>query len=214
MDTQLSASANLRRTQPIRRPRHHFKPSFLRPDPAVLQLPAPRQLLTRPAYVPAPNLVPWMDAYNQESRQLVLHQGAIRAKARNPPILSPLRQFPAGNSAKAPRFMQRSYSQATVSPERPVVREKHRKNEEVRLFVRGSASMSARRAQETAEIGHKETISPLKTAFSEQKLPFLQSELAGFKYFNATVIPTRETHKVTVEDVRKYIEYMESKHFR
>ena len=216
MDNPLSASDNLRRTHPMRRPRHRFKPSFLRPDPAAsLQLPAPRQLLTRPANVPAPNLVPWMDAYNQESRQLVLHQGAIRAKARNPPPpLSPLRHFPALNSAKLPHFMQRSYSQATISLEKPVFKEKLIEKEEIHLFVRGSASMSARRVPETAEIGQKATISPLKTAFQGQKEPFLRSELTGFKYFNATVIPTRESHKVTVEDVRKYIAYMESRHFR
>lgn len=220
MDTHIDASENPRRIQRTRRPRHHFKPSFLRPDPSSsLQLPAPRQFLTRPAYVPAPNLVPWMDAYNRESRQVVVHQGTLRAKARNqPPALSPLRHLPVLETGKSVPLMKRSYSQAVLQLEKGSAKEVVRDKEEMRLLVRGSASMQARRELELEDnVAQHVVISPVITAVERRRKqsprPFL-SDSAGFKYFNATVIPVRESHKVTVEDVRKYITYMESRHFR
>jgi hypothetical protein len=114
--------------------------------------------------------------------------------------------------------MKRSYSQAVLQLEKGTAKEEARDKEEVRLLVRGSASMHARRELELEDnAGKRVVISPVITAVEmrrKQSPPPLLSDSAGFKYFNATVIPIRESHKVTVEDVRRYITYMESRHFR
>ena len=216
----------LRRILQPHRSRHQFKPSFLHPDPSLSLPPSfPRQLLTHPVSIPASNLVPWMDAYNKESRQVVLHQGAIRSKARNPPPEIGLSQSPVlPDSIKPVPIMKRSYTQAVLPPkESPeVTGTKTREREEIRLCVRGSASMRGRRDLELGETGklvvnHSSPVTAVDRKHRENRVnPISQpsSDVSVFKYFNAGVIPSRENHKVTVEDVRKYIAYMEVRHFR
>lgn len=215
-----------------RRRRRQFKPSFLNPETEAKATDwaagEPREVITKPLDVDAKNLIPWMNAYNPQNREVVLHQATLRAKARNSqnqlPALStsPLDLKPEGF------VMKRSMSQPLLakvpssdSRKPPISLSTRMSLPEItirpKLFVKGQSSISDRKSEQKALASHSApTGSPLVYT-QKRKLSPVENPEKGesvFKYFNAGVIPERTGKKVTISDVRAYIAYMEKRHFR
>ena len=226
-----------------------FKPSFLNPETetksAEWRAGEARELITKPLDVHVKNLVPWMNAYNSQNREVVLHQATIRAKARNSQNQLPTLTKSPLDLKKEGFVMKRSLSQPLVSRQPSMPKLPHDDppkppsiisirsipsliprtpfpsiSLKPKLVVKGQSSISDRRdiLPPSERKNHASysapSITPLVYSQRPRDPPIDKGESSVFKYFNAGVIPERGGRQVTIADVRKYIAYMETKHFR
>ena len=199
--------------------------------------------LKKPLEVPSQNLVPWMEIFCAGNREVLLHQALMSVKHRHAPpqttkdpgrLLSRgktpatttrtrtstgFRKLQTAGSCLGSREQLRTASRPSLSNySTPIHRDNLWSRQSPKFLVSGLSPRSTRKAPEahfeddSASVSILETTpkSRVNTGKTERK----RQEQFKMTYFNAEVIPEKTGKRMTVMDIRKYIDYLDSQPFK
>lgn len=196
------------------------KPSFLLQSPSNFTAFEETQ---QPVRFSRTTIVPWMEIFTGNSRDLLLYRAGIRAKRRNEPI----------STRKDPRKVLKTAKKAELVRKYDKMRRKNLVKTAESGFSMRSASLSGRFSSESQlsrDFSPKFTLIRTKnpeirledTAETDTLCRF-QPNLEGFKAvsrglkvirFDSTIIPQSKQRKPTLEDVKRFVEAREVHRFR